>query len=53
MFLQQVLRVLEFDRACFDFCATRLWNYLVLYLLAMGTPETGGVETTKVSTPHV
>jgi hypothetical protein len=30
-----------------------LWNYLVLSSLVMGTPETSGVETTKVSTPHM
>jgi hypothetical protein len=30
-----------------------MWNYLALSLLVMGTPETGGVETTKVSTPHM
>jgi hypothetical protein len=31
---------------------TKLWNYLVPSLLVRGTPETGGVETTKVSSPH-
>jgi hypothetical protein len=52
MYLQQVLGQLEFYNSMSNFCA-QVWNYLVLQLLVIGTPRSGGVETTEISTPHV